>query len=114
MKRGTIVLTQFPFTDLTSTKRRPALIVSRELSSKRDVIVAFISSVIPDQITDTDLLITSDDSHFKMTGLKRNSVIKLNKLCTINTSAFSGELGEIHNEKLLAVNDKLKIALDLS
>ena len=29
MKRGTIVLTQFPFTDLSTTKRRPAVIVSK-------------------------------------------------------------------------------------
>ncbi len=28
MKRGTIVLTKFPFTDLSSSKRRPAVIIS--------------------------------------------------------------------------------------
>ena len=48
MKRGTIVLTKFPFTDLSSDKRRPALIISREDNQKDDVIVAFITSVLPD------------------------------------------------------------------
>lgn len=32
MVKGTIVLTIFPFTDLSSTKRRPALVVSAKES----------------------------------------------------------------------------------
>jgi mRNA interferase MazF len=42
MKRGTIVLTPFPFNDLTTTKRRPAVIVSS--TDENEVIVAFITS----------------------------------------------------------------------
>jgi mRNA interferase MazF len=37
---GAIVLTDFPFTDLSSTKRRPALVVSAENARGSDVIVA--------------------------------------------------------------------------
>ena len=45
MKRGTIILTPFPFTDLTKNKVRPALVVSSNKRNDNDVIIAFISSV---------------------------------------------------------------------
>jgi len=42
--KGKIILIPFPFTDQSSSKRRPALIL---LERKNDVVVAFISSRIP-------------------------------------------------------------------
>lgn len=35
---GSIVLTRFPFTDLSGDKRRPALVVSRDNDRRLDVI----------------------------------------------------------------------------
>ena len=43
---GKIVLIPFPFTDLTSSKVRPALIISEQNNRSEDVIVAFITSNI--------------------------------------------------------------------
>ena len=68
MKKGTIVLTRFPFTDLSSSKRRPAIIVSKVDKNKKDVIVAFISSVIPKNIEKTNLIINISDNDFEKTG----------------------------------------------
>jgi len=42
--KGKIVLIPFPFTNLTTTKLRPALVL---LESEKDVVVAFISSRLP-------------------------------------------------------------------
>lgn len=41
--KGKIVLIQFPFTDLTSSKLRPALVL---MEGEKDCVVAFISSRI--------------------------------------------------------------------
>jgi mRNA interferase MazF len=54
MKQGTIVLTPFPFTDLSTSKRRPALVISKNNQQKTDIVVAYISSKITDQISETD------------------------------------------------------------
>ena len=113
MKRGTVVLTKFPFTDLTSTKRRPAIVVFKTESQKEDVIVAFISSVIPEIICKTDYILGMNHKDFKKSGLKTTSVIKLDKLATLNKSIFSGELGVVSKDTLLELNGKLMIALDL-
>ncbi len=56
MKRGTIVLTKFPFTDLSSSKRRPAVIISIFIKIKISYF-AFISSVIPKKLSKTDIVI---------------------------------------------------------
>jgi mRNA interferase MazF len=71
MKRGTIVLTLFPFTDLTSAKRRPAVVISKTSKYKTDVIVAFISSAIPDELSETDILFDSKKKDYHKSGLKK-------------------------------------------
>ena len=113
MKRGTIDLTKFPFTDLRSTKRRPAIVISKTESLKKDLIVAFISSVIPEDLSKTDLIFDKKNKGFNKSGLKKTSVIKLDKLATLNKSIFTGELGYITRDTLKEINKRLKLALDL-
>lgn len=116
MKRGTIVLTPFPFpfTDLTSSKRRPAVIVSKVYSEKEDVIVAFISSVVHPILSETDLRIDINDTDFKETSLLKTSIIKVDKLLTIEKQLFTGEIGILSERLLKELTKKLKIALDLN
>jgi len=113
MERGIIVLTPFPFTDLTTVKRRPAIVVSKYNKHKQDVIVAFISSKIPNEIDETDLIIDEKEKGFKLTGLHKSSLVKLDKLVTIEKDLVVGELGYVCNNVLKEINKRLKLALDL-
>ena len=114
MQRGKIVLTPFPFTNLAGSKPRPAIVVSASSKSGADIILAFISTVFNGRnLQPTDELLLSTDSEFGLTGLKKDSVFKMDKLATIEKSIIYGEIGEasaVLQEKLDA---KLKIALAL-
>ncbi len=113
MERGTIVLTAFPFTDLSTSKRRPALIISQVKSSEPDVIVAFISSVVPDQAADTEYIIDKNHPAFVDSGLIKTSIFKMHKVATLNKAIFSGEMGKISDGLMRELEVKLKIALNL-
>ena len=113
MKKGTIVLTRFPFTDLSSAKRRPAVIISKADDKKQDVIVAFISSVIPYKLGETDYVFKTSDKEFNLTGLRKDSVFKMDKLATLEKAIFSGELGSIPDSIIRILEGKVLIALDI-
>ena len=113
MERGTIVLTKFPFTDLSASKRRPALIISKVSTEKPDVIVSFISSVIPENMSETDFVLDTNHKDFQGTGLRKKSVFKMDKLATLDKSIFTGELGSLPPDTLCELETRLKIALEL-
>ena len=106
--KGKIVLVPFPFTDLTSAKLRPALVIY-----EGDVILVFISSKIPSELSEADILITKNHSGFKTAGLKVDSVIRLDKIATVLKDLILGEIGEINKELRKEVNLKLKKILEV-
>ena len=100
MTKGDIVLITFPFTNLKGRKRRPAVIL---YEGNLDVIVAFITSKINSE-ENHDLLIAPDEEN----GLKKLSLIRLNKVATLETDLISGKIGEINKIQMLDLNTKLK------
>ena len=101
---GKIVVVPFPFTDLSSIKRRPALVLHE---TKYDVVVAYISSAMPTVPSPEDVLVPQSRSSFIHTGLLSNSVIQLDKLATIEKSLIIRTLGEVDNDLKAEINPKL-------
>jgi len=89
--KAKIVLIHFPFTDLSGAKLRPAIVIHE---NELDVIVAFISSRIPERTQESDLLITTDHKAFPATGLKISSIIRFDKVATLSKTLVEGEIGE--------------------
>ena len=85
---GSIVLTRFPFTDLSGDKRRPALVVSCDNNRRADLVVCFITSGAR---TGPDLAQIGPGSG---TGLKLPSVVRFDKLATLDLAVISGKLGD--------------------
>ncbi|OGZ01258.1 MAG: hypothetical protein A3B13_03520 [Candidatus Liptonbacteria bacterium RIFCSPLOWO2_01_FULL_45_15] len=107
-ERGTIVLIPFPFTDLSGTKVRPALIVSQRLYGE-DVIVVFISSIKPKKNKATDVPVKSS----RINGLKVDSIIKCAKIATLDKKMILGEIGILEKAVMAKVDLALKKVLGL-
>jgi len=101
--KGKIVLIPFPFTDLTATKLRPAIVL---YEGEKDIVVAFISSRTQ-KPKPTDITIDEKHLEFKQTGLKLTSVIKLDKVATISKSLILGEIGEVGSKLKKEINRKI-------
>lgn len=69
-------------------------------NTKYDIIVAFISSVIPENLSKEEILISNSEQNFKSTGLIKNSVIKLDKIMTMDKKLITGELGYLSSKNL--------------
>ena len=93
LTRGDLVLIQFPFTDLSAQKLRPALIVGRVTGD--DIIVAFISSRVSNADPNAEHALGPTDAEFRMTGLKSASLIRLNKLATLHRDLVRRRIGQI-------------------
>ena len=79
-KKWDIVLVPFPFTDLSTTKKRPSLIISPdEFNKNDDLIIAFITSKIPDQLRFGDFRI----KEWENSGLPKPFLIRM-KFSTIS------------------------------
>jgi mRNA interferase MazF len=74
------VLLPFSFDDFSSLKVRPAVCLTDLIGQHRHVIVAFITSKVPANLLDTDLLIPIDHPDFAGTGLRVTSMIRLHRL----------------------------------
>ena len=107
--KGKIVVITFPFTDLTSTKLRPALVLNE---TEKDVIVVFISSRTG-KATPNDILINKKHSEFEKTGLKVESFIKTDKIATLSKRLIAGEMGEVGPKLKKEINDKIGKTLKL-
>jgi mRNA interferase MazF len=90
-----IVLTYFPFDDLTGKKLRPALCLTELMLPHNQLIVAFITSKQQYQKGIYDVAIGVEDEQFYLTGLETGSVIRVNKLATISDNLVSRILGEL-------------------
>jgi mRNA interferase MazF len=99
-KRGDVVLVPFPFTDLSSSKRRPALVISPDAFNDQmeDVVVAAITS----QLT-SEHAVTINQSDCVDGMLPKVSVVKLAKVFTIHSTLVIKKLCALHEEKLAGI-----------
>jgi mRNA interferase MazF len=106
------VLVPFPFTDLTGEKLRPAVIVSPD-PQELDAVIAFISSMVPSELAETDFMLTPDHPDFSKTGLKKVSIFKLKKLLTIERTKLIRRLGRVSPAIQEELDRRLRNALGL-
>jgi mRNA-degrading endonuclease toxin of MazEF toxin-antitoxin module len=113
MRPGEIYLAKFPFGDVPGMKLRPVLLLTAPVGLVPEVLVAYISSVVPSQLLPSDLLIDPEAPQFRSTNLKTASALRLHKLATIHCSSLARYLGVISDETEELVRAKLRDLLHL-
>jgi mRNA interferase MazF len=113
MRPGEVYLAQFPFGDFPGMKFRPILLLTGALGSIPEVLVAYISSVVPTQLLSSDVVLDPSKPEFRSTHLKTVSVLRLHKLATIHCSSVARYLGNVDPATSATVANKLRLLLGL-
>lgn len=113
MTKYKIVLVPFPFDDLSSNKVRPAVCLTEPIGQYQHVVLAFITSKVTEEPLETDILITSDDEDFGISGLRVSSTLRLHRMMTATINIIQRELGQLAETKQEIVNSKLKALFNL-
>lgn len=105
MAKGDIVLINFPFTNLTGNKLRPAVIL---VDLALDFTVCFITSQLQwREATDVELMPNPTN------GLRSPSLIRTSKIATLDKTLAKGLLGKLSSNEISDLDNKLKILFSL-
>ncbi len=99
--KGDVVIVPFPYSNLSQTKRRPAVIVA--VLPNGDVMLCQITS---QAVTDSDA-VTVNSSHFAHGGLNLPSNIRPNKVFTADSGIVLYQAGRLTLEKLNETVEKI-------
>jgi mRNA interferase MazF len=107
-----IYLASFPFGDIPGMKLRPVLTLTGPVGHIPEVLVAYISSVIPTSLLPSDVVIDPKMAQHAATNLKAKSIIRLHKLATIHQRAMVRRLGRLPPGMVIQVKKKLHLLLN--
>ncbi len=108
MSKGKVVLVAFPFDDLSATKVRPAVCLTDALGPHRHIVLAFISSRVPQDLLESDIKLESSSPNFAKSGLKVSSVLRTHRLMTVSEGFVRRELGELAPEWRGQIAERLR------
>ena len=99
-----IVLLPFPFTNLSASKKRPAIVISpKPYNSEQDVVVLFLTSKInvSPKVGDYKL------KHWQSSNLPKPSMVRM-KFATIDKDFILKKIGKMENEDKSSIKGKMK------
>jgi mRNA interferase MazF len=116
MTRGDVVIVEFPYTDGTRGKNRPALVIQNDQDNRRlaNTVVAMISGNTRHASEPTQVLVDPAKQGGSSSGLHGPSVVKSCNLFTIRQRDVSRTIGRLSDALLAEVDAALKTALGLS
>ena len=116
VRRGEIVIVDYPYSDQIGRKVRPALVVQADTWNERldNTILASITSSRNQRIGDaTQYLIDITTTNEHRTGLRLNSVVQCKNLITFDQSRIQSVTGSLSDAAMLEIDACLKAALGI-
>lgn len=110
-QRGDVVLIPFPFTDLTATKTRPAVVVSSAAYQgvRSELLLAYVSSQIVKATVPIDYVLAD----WQAAGLLKPSFVR-SKLAAIEPTLVVHQVGRLSAQDLSEVDRRLRSAMELT
>ncbi len=108
-----IYLASFPFGGSAGTRLRPVLLLTGPLGNVPEILVAYISSVVPDVLLPSDIVLDPAAAELAATNLKTRSVLRLHKLATIHGRNVVRRLGILPDSAVAEVDNRLRSLLKL-
>ncbi len=99
--KGDIVVIPFPFSDLTGSKRRPALVIAN-LKGDDLILCQITSRNIRDEYS-----IEIGNKDFSEGSLKQLSNVRPNKIFTADSDIILYKIGALEREKIEEIIDKI-------
>lgn len=112
LNKGDIVLVRFPFSDLSKTKLRPALVLTVNKNID-ETTLCFISSQNTQSLTSNEFAISTLDNEFSQTGLKTDSKVRVTRIITLERKLILRKIGELGKKQTEKLNQTLIKAFDL-
>jgi mRNA interferase MazF len=114
MNKWEIVLLTYPFTDLSATKVRPALVISPNLynQSSQDAVFILITTNTTRR-SQYDIIISRAHPEFSLTGLRYDSAIRTDKIFALSKKLVTTRLGRCGQQMQREVEKQLRLFLDL-
>ena len=116
VRRGEIVIVDYPYSDQTGRKVRPALVVQADTWNERldNTILASITSSRNQRIGDsTQYFINVTTTNGPRTGLRLNSVVQCKNLITFDQSRIQSVIGRLSDAAMQEIDACLKAALGI-
>lgn len=107
IKEGQIALFHFPYSNQSSGKLRPALVIRKLPGPFEDWLICMISTQLSQKVEGIDEFIRSEDQDFNESGLKAPSIFRVSRLAVVEQSILLGVIGEISFERLSLIKSSL-------
>ena len=114
VSRGDVVLVDYPFSDRTGSKVRPALVVQVDRLNHQitdTILAAICRSTHRDSAEQLFIDISTPEG--VQTGLRQGSMIQCENLLTYDQRLIIAKIGELPTPLMQMVGECLKSALDL-
>ena len=109
-KQGEIVLIPIPFTDLSSQKRRPVVVVSNDAYNDKTSDIVVVAMTSNPASVDYSFMITTAD--LEKGTLNRSSKIRVDKIYTLSQSIIVKSFGQVNAAALERIRQMLKDLTD--
>jgi mRNA interferase MazF len=115
VRRGDVVLVDFPFADGVGAKLRPAVVVqnNKNIARLKTTALAPITTNLRHQEEATQVVLDPTTVEGQLSGVLMPSVIKCESIANAELSLIHRKIGVLSANHITKLNDALKAAFDI-